>query len=147
MLETGNSAPNFNLKDQNGLTHNLTDYLGKWILVYFYPKDDTPGCTQEACTISEVYEDFIDNKVVVFGISEDSPDSHLQFAKKYNLPFTLLSDINLETIKDYHAINDENLLRISYLIDPEGSIARAYPEVDPATHAAELLRDIKEIKS
>lgn len=149
MLEIGQQAPAFALLDQNNKLHNLSDYQGQTILLYFYPKDDTPGCTKEACTIAEVYNDFANLGVQVFGVSADSPESHKTFADKYHLPFTLLSDPAHETIKAYGAYNEEDSSglgihskRISYLISPQGTIAKAYPEVDPATHAIEILKDL-----
>ncbi len=143
MLATGTIAPAFTLLDQNKESHTLADYAGQWVLVYFYPMDDTPGCTTEACTIAEVYGDFKNLSVKVFGISKDSADSHKAFAEKYNLPFTLLSDEGGETIEAYGATDAPYNKRISYLLTPNGTIARAYADVDPANHALELLADIK----
>ncbi|OGG85489.1 hypothetical protein A2392_03315 [Candidatus Kaiserbacteria bacterium RIFOXYB1_FULL_46_14] len=149
MLETGKTAPDFSLPDQDGEIHNLTNYRGQVVLIYFYPMDDTPGCTKEACTIAEMYDDFEKNGVKVFGISADDVASHKRFALKYHLPFTLLSDPERQTIKDYEA-NEEgegtehstHTKRISYLVSPNGVIIRSYPDVDPATHAGEILKDI-----
>lgn len=154
MLKTGKKAPAFKLADQDGKTHALKDYAGKWLLIYFYPKDDTPGCTKEACTIAEIYKDFKRNGVTVFGVSKDSVKSHKKFAEKYNLPFTLLSDESTEMIQKYGAWGEKKMRgkaymgthRISYLVDGEGKIAKVYPEVDPANHALELLADIKAIR-
>ncbi len=149
MLSTEQVVPNFSLLDQDGVMHNLEDYKGKTILLYFYPKDDTPGCTKEACAIADVYNEFEKMNVKVFGVSADSPESHKAFAEKYNLPFTLLSDSNHETIKAYGAYYEEDATglgihskRISYLISPEGKVIKAYPEVDPASHALEILQDL-----
>jgi len=154
MLQEGRKAPAFRLTDQDGATHSLKDYLGAWVLVYIYPKDDTPGCTKEACTIAEVYGDFKRLGVTVFGLSKDTEKSHKKFAEKYNLPFTLLSDETMGTIDKYGAFVEKKMfgktargtLRISYLINPEGKIAKVYPKVDPASHALELLADIKVVK-
>ncbi len=151
MLKVGRKAPLFTLKDQNGETQSWKTYLGKWTLIYFYPKDDTPGCTKEACTIAEIYNDFKRLKVNVFGVSKDTPKSHQKFAEKYNLPFTLLSDPTMEMMDKYGALVMKKMYgkevrgtnRISYLINPEGKIVKVYPEVDPASHALELLKDIK----
>jgi peroxiredoxin Q/BCP len=149
MLENGQVAPIFSLLDQDGTRHNLPDYHGQKVLLYFYPKDDTPGCTQEACAIAEVYDDFNTHGVKVFGVSADDPASHKAFALKYNLPFTLLSDPNFEAIKAYGAYEEEDASglnihsrRVSYLIDEEGKIEKVYPEVDPATHAHTILADL-----
>jgi peroxiredoxin Q/BCP len=120
----------------------------------FYPKDDTPGCTKEACTIAEVYKDFKRLGVTVFGVSKDSSKSHKKFANKYNLPFILLADPTGEMITKYGAMVEKSMFgkkylgiaRVSYLISPEGKIAKVYLEVDPANHALELLKDIKMLK-
>jgi len=151
MISIGKSAPAFKLVDQHDQTHALKDYLGQWVLVYIYPKDDTPGCTVEACAIAEVYGDFKRLGVTVFGLSKDTPQSHRKFAEKYHLPFTLLSDEQMITIDKYGALVEKNMLgkkslgtkRMSYLINPAGKIANVYPKVDPANHALELLADIK----
>ena len=154
MLKVGRKAPLFKLLNQKDEMVSLKDFTGKWTLVYFYPKDDTPGCTKEACAIAEVYGDFKKQGVTVLGVSKDTPKSHLKFATKYNLPFTLLSDPEMEMMDNYGAFVEKQMYgktvrgtnRISYLISPEGKIAKAYPEVDPANHALELLADIKILK-
>ncbi len=154
MLAIGKKAPAFNLLDQNGKFHKLSDYEGKWRIVYFYPKDDTAGCTKEACAIAEVYKDFSKAGVKVFGVSKDSPASHKAFAKKYNLPFTLLSDESLKMIEKYGAWQERSMYgrkfmgtaRVSYIINPQGKVAAVYPKVTPAGHALQLLGDIKELK-
>lgn len=154
MLKHGRVAPAFTLVDQNEQTHTLKAERGKWVLIYFYPKDDTPGCTKEACTIADVYKDFKRLGVTVFGMSKDTPKSHKKFAEKYQLPFTLLSDPTMETMAKYGAAVEKQMYgktvrgtnRISYLVNPEGKIAKAYPAVDPASHALELLADIKQFK-
>lgn len=153
MLEIGTQASDFLLTDQDGAEHSLTQYLGKYVLLYFYPKDDTPGCTKEACAIADVYNDFKRLGLQVLGVSKDTPASHKKFAQKYNLPFTLLSDTELEVAKAYDAWQEKSMYgksfmgvsRISYLIDPEGRISRVYPKVDPASHALEILKDLKEM--
>ena len=147
MLTIKTLAPDFTLLDQNGIEHSLHAQRGHYTLVYFYPKDDTPGCTKEACTIAEMYKDFESNGTKVFGISADSIESHKKFAEKYNLPFTLLSDPTKETIKAYEADGMLFIKRISYLIDAEGMIAKAYEKVDPAHHGAEILADIYALKN
>lgn len=154
MLKAGRKAPAFKLADQDGKMHALKDYVGKWVLIYFYPKDDTPGCTKEACTIAEIYKDFKRMGVTVFGVSKDSVKSHKKFAEKYSLPFTLLSDESTEMIQKYQAWGEKKMrgkaymgtFRVSYLVSPEGTIAKVYPDVDPANHALQLLADLKVIQ-
>ena len=154
MLKIGRKAPLFALLDQDNTEHKLKQYVGKWVLLYFYPKDDTPGCTTEACMITEVYKDFKKLGVSVLGVSKDTVKSHQKFAEKYSLPFTLLSDPTMEMMDKYGAAVEKQMYgktvrgtnRISYLIDPAGKIAKVYPNVDPATHALELLADVKQIK-
>lgn len=154
MLKISRKAPLFKLLDQNGQLQSLKDNFGKWTIVYFYPKDDTPGCTKEACAIADIYKDFKRLGVTVFGVSKDTPKSHLKFATKYNLPFTLLSDPAMEMMTKYGAFSEKKMFgkvvrgtkRITYVIDPAGKIAAAYPEVDPASHALQLLADVKKLK-
>ncbi|MBP6881206.1 MAG: thioredoxin-dependent thiol peroxidase [Candidatus Pacebacteria bacterium] len=153
MLKIGRKAPTFSLADQDGVIHTLKQYAGEWVLLYFYPKDDTPGCTKEACMIAEVYKDFKHMKVNVLGVSKDSAKSHKKFAEKYQLPFTLLSDQTMEMMDKYGALVMKKMYgkevrgtnRISYLIDRDGKIANVYPEVDPASHALELIKDLKQL--
>lgn len=154
MLDINSKAPDFSLFDQNEQNHSLAKYLGQWLIIYFYPKDDTPGCTQEACTIAEVYSDFAKLGVTVLGVSKDSIQSHKQFAEKYKLPFRLLSDEKGVMIEAYGAWKEKSLfgktamgtIRITYLINPEGLIAKVYPKVDPASHALEMLADLKQLQ-
>ncbi len=145
MLQEGSKAPNFTLKNHVGDSVSLSDFTGSKTLVYFYPKDDTPGCTKEACTITEMYDDFEKAGIVVLGISKDSPESHRAFREKYNLPFALLSDPDGSVIDQYGAKGFLGTKRISYLIDPNGNILKTYPNVDPATHAYEILKDAKSL--
>lgn len=153
MLEPKTPAPDFTLRDQNETTHCLAEYRGTWVVIYFYPKDDTPGCTKEACGIAEVYDEFVTLGVTILGVSKDSPQSHAQFATKFNLPFTLLSDESTEMIQSYGAWGEKSLygknylgtLRLSYLVDPKGIIAKVYPKVDPTSHALEIVADVKEL--
>lgn len=149
MLEKGQSAPVFTLPDQDGHVHQLSDYFGKKVVLYFYPKDDTPGCTTEACAIAELYDEFKKRNVEVFGVSADDADSHKMFASKYSLPFTLLSDPAHKVIAAYGAYKDEDASglgihtkRITYIIDESGVIYKSYPEVDPMTHADTVLADL-----
>jgi thioredoxin-dependent peroxiredoxin len=151
MISIGSVAPDFTLQDQNGTYVSLHDYHETYTLVYFYPKDDTPGCTKEACAIAEVYSEFESLNVTVLGISKDSPKSHKKFAEKYNLPFRLLSDSEGEVIDAYGAWQNKSMFgrsfmgvaRISYLINPEGVVVKVYPNVDPATHAVQILADVR----
>lgn len=143
-------APAFTLPDETGAHHSLSDYRGSWVVLYFYPKDDTPGCTTEACGFRDAYQQFAENHIIVLGVSKDPVSAHRRFREKYDLPFTLLSDESKEVIKTYQAWGEkkfmgktfEGILRITYLIDPEGSIRKVYEKVKPADHAAEILADI-----
>jgi peroxiredoxin Q/BCP len=143
MLKEGTKIKDFTLPDQDGQERKLSRYTDGKVLLYFYPKDDTAGCTKEACAIAEVYGDFIKEGVTVFGVSADSSKSHRKFREKYNLPFTLLSDPGKKVIREYEALSAiGSTKRISYLID-RGMIVKTYPEVDPASHAEEILADIR----
>lgn len=141
MLKENSVAPDFSLLDETGATHKLSQYLGSWVLLYFYPKDDTPGCTKEACSFRDNFPDFAKLNLKVLGISADTPESHAKFVKKYSLNFTLLSDRKREVIKIYEA-DGLRILRVSYLIDPIGKIFKTYPNVKPSEHAAEVLADL-----
>ena len=147
-------APNFKLTDQDSTTHSLKDYAGKWVVVYFYPKDDTPGCTTEACSFRDEYDYIKENGAVVLGVSKDSVASHKKFATKYNLNFPLLSDESLETIKAYGAWGErsmygrtfEGIIRSTFLINPEGQIVKDYPKVTPKDHAIQIVKDLVALK-
>ncbi len=144
-------APDFTLPDQNGELHTLSSYAGKWVLLYFYPKDDTPGCTIEACTIRDQFNDFQRIAAVVLGVSTDSVKSHKKFADAYQLPFTLLADEHREVVGQYGVWEEKKFmgkkymgtLRTSFLIDPAGRIAKVYEKVKPKKHAAEVLADLE----
>lgn len=144
-------APQFSLPDQDGVVHNLTDYKGTWVIVYFYPKDDTPGCTKEACQYRDMTEIFKQKNAVIFGISKDSVASHKKFVQKFSLPFPLLSDPDLGVIKAFGAWGKkkflgrefEGILRNTYLINPNGDIEKVYEKVDPVKHIDEVLKDIR----
>ncbi len=146
-------APQFTLPDQNGINHSLSDYSGKWTLVYFYPKDDTPGCTIEACSFRDKSEELLKHNIVVLGISKDTTSSHQKFVTKFNLNFPLLSDTSTETIKAYGAWGEKKfmgrtfsgILRNSYLINPDGEIAKTYEKVKPAEHTAEVISDVEKL--
>ncbi len=149
-IKIGDKAPAFSLPDQAGNMHALKDYKGKWVLLYFYPKDDTPGCTTEACTIRDTYSSFEDSDTVVLGVSKDSVESHTKFAKKYKLPFPVLSDESKEVMNAYGVWGKKKFLgreymgvkRMSFLIDPKGIIAKIYETVKPPKHAGEVLSDV-----
>mgnify|MGYP000727499055 CR=1 FL=1 len=147
MHTVGTLAPNFSLIDETGTPRELAKQQGSWVVLYFYPKDDTPGCTAEACGIRDRYDQLVNRDVVVLGVSRDSVESHAAFKRKYDLPFPLLSDETGEVSAAYHAITPEqpsqHAARITYLIDPSGCIAKVYPKVSPADHADELLRDLE----
>lgn len=146
MLAEGDKAPAFSLPDQNGKTHALKDYAGKWVLLYFYPKDDTTGCTKEACGIRDAWHDYEKAGIVVLGVSKDSVESHKKFEEKYSLPFTLLADTNKKLIEAYGAARGPFTARISYLIGSDGTIRKTYPKVDPAIHAPQILRDFEALQ-
>lgn len=135
-------APDFTLPDQDGASHTLSSLRGKWVVLYFYPKDDTPGCTKEACGFRDAIEAFEKRGVAILGVSADSETSHKRFAEKYSLPFPLLADPTKNVIHTYHADRVLGTKRMTYLIDPRGSIQRIYDKVTPATHATDLLNEI-----
>ena len=147
MLETGMKAPDFSLPDQDGNTIRLSDFQGKKVVLYFYPKDNTPGCTRQACAFAASYEQFKTQDIVVIGISKDSAASHLKFAQKYDLPFILLSDPELQAIQAYDVWQEKKLygkvsmgvVRTTYIIDEQGIIEKVMPKVKPDTNAADIL--------
>ena len=150
MLETGVKAPAFSLPDQNGVVHTLEEYAGKKVVLYFYPKDNTAGCTAQACGFASLYPQFTEQGAVVLGVSKDSVASHKKFEEKYGLPFTLLSDPELETIKAYDVWQEKKnygkvsmgVVRTTYLIDEEGIIAKAFDKVKAADNPAQMLGEI-----
>ena len=147
MLEAGTKAPDFTLPDKNGELINLSDFLGKKIVLYFYPKDNTPGCTRQACAFAQNYAAFKSNDIVVIGISKDSVASHLKFAQKHDLPFILLSDPELQAIQAYDVWKEKKIagkvgfgvIRSTYIIDEQGFNEKAMPKVKPDTNATEIL--------
>ena len=147
MLTVGTKAPDFTLNDQNGAEVRLSDFLGKKVVLYFYPKDNTPGCTRQACAFAGSYAAFKDQNVVVIGVSKDSVASHVKFAQKYELPFILLSDPELQAIQAYDVWQKKKLygkvsmgvVRSTYIIDEQGMIEKVMPKVKPDTNAAEIL--------
>ena len=147
MLEAQMKAPDFNLFDKDGNTVRLSDFQGKKVVLYFYPKDNTPGCTQQACAFAASYEQFKTQNVVVIGISKDSVASHQKFAQKYDLPFILLSDPELQAIQAYDVWQEKKLygkvsmgvVRTTYIINEQGIIEKVMPKVKPDTNAADIL--------
>ena len=147
MLETGTKAPDFSLPDQNGNTVRLSDFQGKKVVLYFYSKDNTPGCTRQACAFAASYEQFKTQNVIVIGISKDSVASHLKFSQKHDLPFILLSDPELQAIQAYGVWQEKKLygkvsmgvVRTTYIINEQGIIEKVMPKVKPDTNAAEIL--------
>jgi len=145
--EVGKEAPGFKLQDQNGEWHDLQDYRGTWLAIYFYPKDDTPGCTTEACNFRDNIYAFKAIGASVVGISVDDVESHRKFSGKYKLPFTILADEEGETAQAYGVLRDWKLIQIasrqSFLVDPNGVIVKHYEDVDPDTHTQEVLTDLE----
>jgi peroxiredoxin Q/BCP len=143
----GSPAPGFRLQDQNGEWHQLSDYRGQWLAVYFYPRDDTPGCTTEACNFRDNIYAFKAIGATVVGISVDDVESHKEFSDKYKLPFTILADEGGDTARAYGVLRDFKLIKLasrqSFLVDPEGKVAKHYDDVDPDTHTEEVLADLK----
>ncbi|MDD6502795.1 MAG: thioredoxin-dependent thiol peroxidase [Oscillospiraceae bacterium] len=147
MLETGMKAPEFALCNQNGETVRLSDFLGKKVVLYFYPKDNTPGCTRQACAFAAAYDGFRQRDVAVIGVSKDSVASHLKFAQKHDLPFILLADPELQAIQAYGVWQEKKLygkvsmgvVRTTFIIDEQGNIEKVMPKVKPDTNAAEIL--------
>ena len=147
MLKEGDKAPSFTLEDQDGTLVSLSDFSGKKVVVYFYPKDDTPGCTTEACGFRDNYDAILEKGAVVIGISPDDPASHTRFREKFNLPFHLVCDPEKIAIKGFGAWGEktnygktyQGLLRSTFVVDENGTIIKAWPKVKPADHAAEVL--------
>lgn len=139
-ISVGDPAPEFSLSDENGKMHSLSQYRGQKIVVYFYPKDDTPGCTKEACGIRDEFSSFVDNQIVVFGVSYDNASSHRKFKKKFDLPFHLLSDEDKSVSKLYGADGTFFPSRKTYLIDEDGKLLKIYDKVNVLNHAEDILR-------
>lgn len=150
MITAGMKAPEFELEDQDGKVQKLSDYRGKHVLLYFYPKDDTPGCTKEACVLRDALPDFKKLDAEVFGISADTVKSHKKFAEKYGLPFTLLADPEKKVVnaygmwgkKKFMGREYEGVFRTSFLISPDGTVVKVYENVKPEKHAEEVLADL-----
>lgn len=151
MLQPGQKAPEFSLFDQNGKEVRLSDFLGKQVVLYFYPKDNTPGCTKQACAFAAAYDDFRRQDIAVIGISKDSVASHGKFAEKFNLPFVLLADPERKAIESYGVWQEKKMcgkvsmgvVRTTFVIDEEGIIRHVMPKVKPDTNAADVLAFIR----
>ena len=146
-LAEGMDAPTFELIDQNNIERSLKDYKNKWLVIYFYPKDDTPGCTTEACSFRDNIEIINGLNANILGISVDSNESHKEFSKKYSLPFPILSDINGKVAKKYDSFGSfvgfKYASRHTFIINPSGKIHKIYKKVDPASHAEEIINELK----
>ena len=149
-LKPGDDAPHFSLPDNQGRQVNLNDFKGKWVVLYFYPKDDTPGCTTEACHFRDDFKLLENLGAQVIGMSIDDSFSHKKFAEKYNLPFPLLSDASGEVASLYDALNNFLVIKLAkrytYLINPQGKIAKIYLSVDTSKHSQEIIEDLKKLK-
>ena len=146
-LKVGDVAPQFSLINQSAETVSLSDFKDSWVILYFYPKDDTPGCTEEACSFRDNINRLIAQKAVVLGVSLDSQQSHAAFAKEYGLPFDLLSDESADVTKSYGALLDLKVVKFakrhSFIIDPKGHIAKIYRSVNPKEHVREVMKDLQ----
>lgn len=146
-VQIGTAAPDFRLQDQNGKWHTLADHRGKWIALYFYPKDQTPGCTKEACAFRDNIFAFEKLGALILGVSLDDVKSHEEFAKKYSLPFPILADPDGTVAKQYGVYRNLGIMKIasreSFLIDPQGKLVKHYEKVDPEKHSAEILAELK----
>lgn len=150
-IKVGSKAPNFTLSDQDSIQHQLSDYEGSWVILYFYPKDDTPGCTTQACDFRDAVKRIIASKSNVFGVSLDSVESHKRFADKNNLPFSLLSDESGEVSEAYDSLNNfmsfKSAKRNTFIIDPDGKVAKIYLSVKPSTHSQMVLNDLNQLQN
>ena len=150
LLEPGQKAPDFKLADQQGKIHKLTDYSRKWLALYFYPKDDTPGCTLQVCAFRDDLQKLKALDVDVLGVSVDSVNSHANFANKFRLPFPLLADYTTETAARYHSLINLGVIKFArrntFLIDPEGKIAKVYPSASALNNSGDIIADLKQLK-
>lgn len=152
MKEAPYAAPSFSLKDDAGVTHSLNDYKGKWVVLYFYPKDDTPGCTAEACSLRDARDDIAELGAEIIGVSKDDASAHDKFKAKYSLNFTLLSDPKGLVIDAYGAwgkkmFGKEGILRKTFIINPEGTIVKVYGRVTPIGHGGQVVEELKRLKA
>jgi peroxiredoxin Q/BCP len=149
-LKIGDLAPSFQLSDQHGEMIRLNQYQGQWVVLYFYPKDDTPGCTKEACSFRDNINHLINQQAVILGVSIDSIESHQAFATKFDLPFSLLADKDATVSKNYDAVLTLGFMKLakrhSFIIDPNGKIAKIYRDVDPDEHVQQVLEDLKSLQ-
>ncbi len=151
MKQAPYKAPDFTLKDSQGKAHSLSDYRGKWVVLYFYPKDDTPGCTVEACSMRDVHSEIVSLGAEVIGISRDDISSHDKFISKYSLGFTLLSDPNMAAIEAYGAwgkkmFGQEGVLRRTFIINPDSTVVRVYGRVTPEGHGAQIVSELNKLQ-
>ena len=152
MNKTPYEAPNFSLKDSNGNQHSFEDYHGSWVVLYFYPKDDTPGCTAEACSLRDARDALAEMGAQIIGISRDEPSSHEKFKQKYSLNFTLLADTDVTVIRQYGAwgkkmFGKEGILRKTFLINPAGQVVKVYGRVTPVGHGEQVIADLKALQT
>jgi peroxiredoxin Q/BCP len=150
-MEVPYSAPDFSLPDLEGKTHTLKDYAGKWVVLYFYPKDDTPGCTTEACSLRDARDTLADMGAEIIGVSKDDANSHEKFKAKYSLNFTLLTDKDRRAIEAYGAwgkkmFGKEGILRKTFIIDPKGQVVKVYGRVTPMGHGDQVIADLKTLQ-
>jgi peroxiredoxin Q/BCP len=150
-INIGQKAPTFNLQDQNGAWHKLEDYKGQWVVLYFYPKDGTPGCTTEACNFRDNIFEFQKLNTQILGVSLDNVKSHQEFSEKYSLPFPILADVDKSCAENYGVLGKFMLMTIakrqSFIINPDGEIVKHYKKVDSDIHSAEVINDLKQLGS
>lgn len=152
MIKTPYAAPDFKLSDENGTVHRLSDYKGKWVVLYFYPKDDTPGCTVEACSLRDARDDLARLGAEVIGISRDEATSHEKFKAKHTLNFTLLTDGEAKVIEAYGAwgknmFGKDGILRKTFIINPDGQVVKVYGKVTPLGHGDQVISDLKTLQA
>jgi len=152
MKDTPYPAPAFTLQDGAGVSHSLSDYKGKWVILYFYPKDDTPGCTAEACSLRDARDTLAEMGAEIIGISKDEPNSHEKFKAKYSLNFTLLTDGDAKVINEYGAwgkkmFGKEGILRKTFIINPEGQVVKIYGRVTPMGHGDQVIAELKTLQA
>jgi len=152
MKDTPYKAPDFTLSDESGTAHSLRDYTGKWVVLYFYPKDDTPGCTLEACSLRDARDDLAARGAEVIGVSKDGASSHEKFKAKHSLNFTLLSDPHTTTIREYGAWGKkqfglEGILRKTFIINPDGMVVKVYGRVTPVGHGDQVIKELSRLQS
>lgn len=151
-MQTPYQAPAFSLKDIEGSTHSLQDYAGRWVVLYFYPKDDTPGCTVEACSLRDARDTLAEMGADIIGVSRDDPSSHEKFKAKHSLNFTLLTDPDMQAIEAYGAwgkkmFGKEGILRKTFIINPKGEVVKVYGRVTPLGHGDQVVADLKSLQS